>query len=222
MNRRPRGKGEATLDGETLYYEDIPGRSKSGPLLVLLHGRGADENDLPPIVDYVARGWNAVSIRAPIEFPMGGFAWFDFKPDLGPDEKTLRKGIAALLLTLDDIRESYPQSPTVLLGFSQGGLIALSAATARRPTLSGCAALSGCLPSDKDLPAPLSSLKGFPVLQTHARNDFVLPFAWAENARDRLVKAGAELTWIEHEAGHTIPLDAMERLATWLERVATR
>ncbi len=189
---------------------------------MLLHGRGADENDLPPIVDYVARGWNAVSIRAPIEFPQGGFAWYEFTPTLGPQAASLKQGIRVLLNTLEDIRESRPDSPTVLLGFSQGALMALVAATARPSNLKGVAALSGYLPKDDLLPGPLATLKGFPVFQTHARNDFILPFVFAEGAHDRLVKAGADVTWVEHESGHTIPLDAMDRFATWLERVTRK
>lgn len=214
--------GRRALEPTTLYYEDIPGSARGGPLLVLLHGRGADENDLPPIVDYVARGWNAVSVRAPIEFPQGGFAWYEFTPTLGPQPESLQAGTRALLDTLADIRESYPDSPTVLLGFSQGALMALVAATARPAKVQGVAALSGYLPRDDLLPAPLRFLKNFPVFQSHARNDFLLPFVLAEGARDRLITAGADITWIEHEAGHTIPLDVMERLATWLERAARR
>lgn len=208
------------LDPSPLYYKEIPGHSRDAPLLVLLHGRGADENDLPPIVEYIARGWNAVSARGPIEFPMGGFTWYEFLSSGGPEEESLRSGLRALAATLDDLRETYPKSPTVLLGFSQGALMALAAATERPAHLVGAAALSGYLPRGELLPAPITRLKGFHVFQSHATNDFVLPFAWAEATRDRLVKAGADLTWIEHAAGHTIPLDSMERLATWLERCA--
>jgi len=151
---------------------------------------------------------------------MGGFAWYEFTPTLGPQEESLRKATRALLVTLEDIREGHAESPTVLLGFSQGALMALVASTARLPNVKGVAALSGYLPKDDLLPGPLASLRGSPVFQTHARNDFMLPFVFAEGARDRLIKAGADLTWIEHESGHTIPLDAMDRLGTWLERVA--
>lgn len=206
---------------EPLYYEEVPGKSREAPLLVLLHGRGADENDLPPIVDYIARGWNAVSVRAPIEF-QGGYAWYHFLQGGGPDERTLASSVKQLEVTLRDIREVYPASPAIYLGFSQGALMALTMSTLRPDGLAGAAALSGYLPKDELLPAPLSGLKGFPIFQSHAPNDFLLPYAWAESTRDRLVKAGADMTWIEHTSGHTIPLDSMERLATWLERSARR
>lgn len=205
---------------EPLYYEEVPGKSREAPLLVLLHGRGADENDLPPIVDYVARGWNAVSIRAPIEFQGGGYAWYHFLQSGGPDEKTLAGSVKALEATLADVHEVYPTSPTVYLGFSQGALMALVMATLRLPGLVGAAALSGYMPKDELLPAPIARLKGLPVFQSHAPNDFLLPFSWAEATRDRLTKAGADLTWIEHSSGHTIPLDSMERLSSWLLRAA--
>jgi phospholipase/carboxylesterase len=206
------------MPADPLYYEEVPGRSREAPLLVLLHGRGADESDLPPIVEYVARGWNAVSVRAPLEFQGGGYAWYHFLQGGGPEERSLAAGVAALKVTLDDIREVYPASPTVYLGFSQGALMALVMSTLRLPGLAGAAALSGYLPRDEVLPAPLSRVRGLPIFQSHAPNDFMLPYAWAESTRDRLVKAGADLTWVEHSSGHTIPLDSMERLSTWLAR----
>lgn len=207
---------------EPLYYEEVQGRSPDAPLLVLLHGRGADENDLPPIVDYVARGWNAVSIRAPIEFPMGGYAWYHFLTDAGPEPRSFKEAAVRLGATLSIIGEGRAPAPWVMLGFSQGALMALTAATLRHPQLAGIAALSGYLPDDAMLPAPLSRLKGLPIFQSHARNDFVLPFKWGEATRDRLTRAGVDVTWLEHEAGHSIPLDAMDRLATWLERTASK
>ena len=206
---------------EPLFYEVVPGKSREAPLLVLLHGRGADENDLPPIVDYVARGWNAVSIRAPIEF-QGGYAWYHFLQGGGPDEKTLAASVRQLEATLQDIGEAYPTSPVIYLGFSQGALMALTMATLRMDRLAGAAALSGYLPKDDLLPAPITRLKGLPIFQSHAPNDLLLPWAWAESTRDRLVKAGVDMTWVEHSSGHTIPLDSMERLATWLQRCAAR
>jgi phospholipase/carboxylesterase len=209
-------------DAEPLYFEDVPSPTRKGPLLILLHGRGADEGDLLPIVDYVARGWNAVSIRAPIQFPMGGYAWYHFLQDAGPEPHSLKEGVARLDATLGVIEEAHPSVPHVMLGFSQGALMALTVATLRRPNLAGVAALSGYLPDDALLPAPLSRLKGLSIFQSHARNDFILPFAWGEATRDRLTRAGADLTWLEHEAGHSIPLDAMDRLATWLERAASK
>jgi predicted esterase len=96
--------------------------------------------------------------------------------------------------------------------------MALVMATLRLEGLAGAAALSGYLPKDELLPAPIARIRGLSVFQSHAPNDFLLPYAWAEDTRDRLTKAGADLTWVEHNSGHTIPLDSMERLATWLDR----
>jgi phospholipase/carboxylesterase len=208
------------MTDEPLYFEEVVSPNRAAPVLVLLHGRGADERDLLPIVDYVARGWSAVSIRAPIAFPMGGWAWYDFLQDAGPEPKSLAHALTRLEATLDEIEDARPGLPFVFLGFSQGALMALTAATRRRPQLAGVAALSGYLPDDELLPAPLARVKGLPIFQAHARNDYVLPSSWAEATRDRLTRAGADLTWLEHEAGHSIPLDAMDRLATWLERRA--
>jgi len=219
VNRFPGGD---PTEEALLYYEEIPSSHREAPALMLLHGRGADERDLLPVVDYIAKGWNAVSIRAPFEFPGGGFAWYDFLREGGPEPKSLRQSLNRLASTLADIHDSNPTTPFVLLGFSQGSLMALSVATLRPARLKGVVALSGYMPSDELLPAPIARLRGLPIFQTHARNDFVLPYAWAVATRDRLTRAGAQVTWLEHSAGHSIPLDAMDRVSTWLAETASR
>lgn len=199
-----------------LHYEKQAGAAPHSPLLVLLHGRGANESDLLPIVEFVAKGWNAAAVRAPYPLPMGGSEWFKFGADLSPEPRSLSSSLSVLDTTLTHVLEEFPGAPAVYLGFSQGALMALAAATTRNERLQGVAALSGYLPEDTLLPRPSAALRGLPVFQTHARNDFVLPFRAAEVTRARLEKAGATLTWVEHQAGHSVPVVVMERLSEWL------
>jgi phospholipase/carboxylesterase len=202
-----------------LYYEEIPGKRPDSPVLILLHGLGANEQDLLPLVDYIARGWHAISLRAPFQTEFGGYAWYSFIQGAGPEASSYKQGVKELAAFFEDAHKSNPKAKMVTLGFSQGALMALSAATLRIPGFVAVAALSGYLPPEDMLPAPLDRLRGYPVFQTHARNDLMLSFALAEKARDRLTKAGADLTWLEHDSGHSIPLSALDRLGTWLARM---
>ena len=100
------------------------------PLVVLLHGIGADEHDLLPLGRFLDPRCQVVSLRAPRDYVVG-YAWFpiDFRPDgsVVPD-------VAAARATLDDLRGWLADAParfgtdpdrTFLLGFSQGAMMSL-------------------------------------------------------------------------------------------------
>jgi phospholipase/carboxylesterase len=92
------------------------------PLLVLLHGYGSDEADLFGIAAYLPLEPVIASLRAPI--PEGpGFAWFSRFTNVPSDPLAGNADAAAraVLAWLDE----QPAAPTGLLGFSQGGAMAL-------------------------------------------------------------------------------------------------
>ncbi|MDN4616272.1 dienelactone hydrolase family protein [Leifsonia sp. F6_8S_P_1B] len=98
-------------------------RDRAGrPLLVLLHGYGSDEADLFGIAAYLPLEPVIASLRAPI--PEGpGFAWFSRFTNVAADPLAGNADAAAraVLEWLDE----QPVVPTGLLGFSQGGALAL-------------------------------------------------------------------------------------------------
>ncbi len=55
-----------------------PGPSSDGPspVVLLLHGLGSNENDLPSLAAWLPRGLAWASLRAPIEMDHGGASWF--------------------------------------------------------------------------------------------------------------------------------------------------
>lgn len=93
------------------------------PLLILLHGYGSDEGDLFGISTYLPLEPVIASVRAPI--PEGpGFAWFSrfANSESNPSQANANAAAEAVLAWLDD----QPAQPSVgLLGFSQGGALAL-------------------------------------------------------------------------------------------------
>ncbi|MGJ4844697.1 alpha/beta hydrolase [Leifsonia sp. Le1] len=98
-------------------------RDRAGrPLLVLLHGYASDEADLFGISAYLPLEPVIASVRAPI--PEGqGFAWFSRYTNM-PGDPLAANADAAAAAVLDWLDEQ-PQTPTGLLGFSQGGAMAL-------------------------------------------------------------------------------------------------
>src|SRR5438876_8582937 len=114
------------------YVLNVPSdRTGDLPLVVVLHGRGADANDLAdlaPMIDGPG-GYRFVFANAPRPFEpypgmTFGFTWFDGWPPAGGSIVESRR---LLLAFLAEIAQRYPprDGRMVLAGFSQGGMMAL-------------------------------------------------------------------------------------------------
>ena len=169
--------------------------------LVLLHGRGADEHDLAPLLDLLdpERRLLGVTPGAPLRLPPGGRHWY-VVPRVGfPDPDSFRASLAALRAFLAELPR-----PLVLGGFSQGAVMSLALAGERgaeRPR--AVVALSGFVPRvpgwelDPDL-------SGLPVLLAHGAQDPVIPVGFGREAHERLEAAGAAVTYREFPGGHGV------------------
>lgn len=90
------------------------------PLLVLLHGYGADEADLLGLAPFLPDALTKVALRAPLRAQQG-FAWVPIADPGRPDPAATQAATDAVLAWLD---EHVPAStPVAVLGFSQGGLM---------------------------------------------------------------------------------------------------
>lgn len=125
---------------EPFVVEHVPeGVNESAPLLVFLHGFGADERDLLPIASMLPGQFAVMSVRAPLALGFGGYAWFPLS------SQDLEFNSADYSQVVEDLthwvagRKKHHESVT-LLGFSQG--MAMATAVARRD-LSAVDALVG-------------------------------------------------------------------------------
>lgn len=211
----------------TLAYTSRPPpvASPRPPLLVLLHGIGADENDLAPVADALDPRLHAVSLRAPYEAEPMGFAWYaiDWRtspptPDLAQAEASL----ARLIPFLAGLPATLGTDParTFLFGFSQGATMALALALARPELARGVILHSGrALPGiERRVHAPLDALE---VLVLHGIHDDVLPVERGREIRDLLAPLlGERLRYREHDAGHFVSEASLADATAWIaERV---
>lgn len=94
------------------------------PLLLIMHGFGANERDLAPLSASLPEGVATACIRAPLPIPQvpGGFAWFPITDDPGgPDHEIADFAVQAVHEWLAAALDGVTPGPLVLLGFSQGG-----------------------------------------------------------------------------------------------------
>src|SRR3954470_2752253 len=105
-----------------LKHLERAARGEPEGLLVLLHGRGADERDLFPLLDVLdpERRFLGVTPRAPLSLPPGGAHWYAFYRMGEPDPETFGVAFPQLVEWLDGF--GFAPERTIIGGFSQGGM----------------------------------------------------------------------------------------------------
>ena len=200
----------------TLTHLTRPARGEPEGLLVLFHGRGADEHDLFPLLDALdpERRLLGVTPRGPLSLPPGGAHWYALYRLGYPDPETFSATYPLVVEWLDGL--GFPPDRTVLGGFSQGGVMAYALGLARgRSRPAGLIALSCFMPTvpgfelELEPPSP-------PVAIGHGTYDDVIGVEWGRAARELLVQAGADVLYREAPMGHTIDPAFVEELAEWL------
>jgi phospholipase/carboxylesterase len=170
--------------------------------LVLLHGRGADEHDLFPLLDALdpERRLHGYTPRGPLALPPGGAHWY-VVPRVGfPDPTTFHRSYAELGAWVD----ALPHERIVLGGFSQGAVMSFAIGLGRgRPKPAAIVAWSGFVPQvegwEPDLEPPLP-----PVTIGHGTLDPVIDVSFGRAARELLERAGADVLYRESPLGHQI------------------
>src|SRR5687767_14182434 len=195
--------------------------------LVLFHGRGADERDLFQMLDVLdpERRLLGATERGPLSLPPGGAHWYAVRRVGYPDPETFHSTYPQLAGWLDDTLAEHgiPPERTILGGFSQGSVMAYALGLgAGRPRPAGILALSGFIPEVEGFELDLAGAEGLPVAIGHGTHDPVISVEFGRDARDRLLEAGADVTYRESPMPHTIDPVFLRELSGWVnETVAS-
>jgi phospholipase/carboxylesterase len=194
----------------SLQVRERPAAGDAAGALVLLHGRGADENDLFPLLDELDpdRRLHGFTPRGPLSLPPGGAHWYVLGGIGTPERETFSASYSALGEFLDGL----PYDRLVLGGFSQGCAMAYALALFRgRPRPDALLAMSGFMPAvdgyELDLDPPLPR-----IAIVHGVFDQTIPVQWGRAARDTLEEAGADLVYRESPIEHWIDPDVIPLL----------
>jgi phospholipase/carboxylesterase len=194
----------------------------SPPLLVLLHGIGADENDLFSLASRLDPRFTVVSLRAPRAYHVG-FSWFDIAwqrdGSVVPNVSQAREALAELVRWLEAAPARLGADPkrVYLLGFSQGAMMSLGVLRTAPERIAGVVALSGRF-SDAlfETPPPTDAVGSVPLFVAHGTQDDVLPVANGRAVRDAFQPLVRDFTYREYPVPHGIGPAELGDVAAWL------
>lgn len=155
---------------------------------LLLHGYGADEHDLVGVVPAIGLALPWASLRAPLDMPSGGAAWFAIRAPGDPDPQPVEAATAAIWAWVDEHLD--PEARVVPIGFSQGGLMATQLLRTRPDRVAAPVVLAGFVLG--------AAQPGDTRLATDRP-----PAFWGRGAADQVIDAAAVARTAAFLPGHT-------------------
>lgn len=229
----------------TRVVDDLPEGSQPKLAVILCHGFGASQTDLVALGAEILESSEKLPACARFYFPggpldlsawgmYGAAAWWMI--DFEAIQRAMAEGGFRARMRnerpegLEQARQSLLQlieqvckdtglglDRVVLGGFSQGSMLTVDVAMqlAQRPA--ALIAWSGTLMNEEEWRGLAPRRKGLKVLQSHGRQDQILPYEWAEHLRDFLTQGGLEVQFMPFDGPHTISLPALQATVRLLE-----
>ena len=191
--------------------------------VVVLHGRGADEEDLLPVAQALPDDHHVVSLRAPDPL-QGGYTWYELDLSAGglhesqPHPEEFRRSLDLVAESVTAAVEAYDLDPARigLLGFSQGAITSLASLLEAPDRYAWVVALHGYLPASHADRSP-DGLDGTPVFVGAGSGDRVIPESRSASAAERLAAAGADVTYETYATGHGIGQAELSDVVAFVE-----
>jgi phospholipase/carboxylesterase len=213
-------------DGLSLkYLAQLPSEpSPHTPVIILLHGYGADERDLFELRNVFPKNFLIISARAPYSLPHSGYQWYELPSNKGQQDakkNELDNSRSRIVGLIDHVTFKYKADPNevYLIGFSQGAIMSYEVALTSSTKVKGIGVLSGKL-----FPATANSLRMTPAMKKlkifigHGTADERIPFAEGKNAFDILKEFGLNTDFHPYTGmGHAISKEELNDLVKWLK-----
>lgn len=195
--------------------------------VIALHGLGADGSDLMPLQQMMGMEdvpWlfpNAPELSVTANIGMRMPAWFDilgFNPTDPVDQQGIALSAARVHALIDEqVVLGVDASRIVLLGFSQGGVVALHAALSGNQCVGAVVGLSTWLPATDALVSVSAAQQQTPVWLGHGRFDNIVPMAAHERAKVKLSDLGVrKVVSASYPMAHSILPEELDDVTAWL------
>jgi phospholipase/carboxylesterase len=207
----------------TIEARTRPAAGEPEGALVLLHGRGADEHDLFPLLDFLdpERKLLGLTPRGPYSFPPGGAHWYALREVGYPDPPTFHDSYSRLGEWLGGL--GFAPERIAVGGFSQGSVMSYAVSLGQgRPAPAALIALSGFIPTVPGFELDLESRTDLPVAIGHGSFDPIIGVEWGRRANATLEAAGFDVLYRESPLPHAVDPTFLRELAPWLEDATAR
>jgi len=198
--------------------------------VIWLHGLGATNHDFDTIIPelsaphlrfiFPAAPLRRVTINQGMRMP----AWYDIlsldDPPLREEESHVREVASEIVALLERERARGVRAEDIVLaGFSQGGAVALHVGLRSERRLAGVLVLSGYLLLPDQLEQERQpGGRQTPFLFCHGRYDPVVPLRLGQASFARVTRAGYSAEWSEFDMQHSLCMEEVRRIRSWLEQ----
>jgi phospholipase/carboxylesterase len=213
----------STLEYLTVFPDNFKAEQPY-PMIVCLHGRGADMRDLAglaPAIDQT--GYLYICPNAPVTISIGpgytGRAWYE--PGGNPSPAAMEQALTALDGVIRDTFNQYhvAAGQAILLGFSQGGAMTYRYGMLRPEMFAGLVILSGALRHPETLLPHLPAARTQRLFIAHGTHDSMLPVDLSRDAVAFLEAQGYRPLYREYAMGHEINFAVLNDLTHWIHSV---
>lgn len=180
--------------------------------MILLHGLGADEDDLFSYADVLPNEYRVLSVRGPHSSTGGGHAW------MASGQDRFGESVSALTAFARALPDAYDvDSDRIgLFGFSQGAKAALVALVEEPDLFAWAVSLNGFLPRSHSDESVVQRARGKSVFVGVGEHDSVISPELGEETAEILSEAGLDVTFRSYPVGHAIADEEVEDVAEWL------
>jgi phospholipase/carboxylesterase len=219
-----------TLDNNLLPSVDVAAKGTHKSTIIWLHGLGDSGNGFAPIAPQLRLdpnlGVKFIFPHAPIRpvtinNGMKMRAWYDIKSismeSRADVEGVLESSEQVKQLIENEIANGIAASKIMLIGFSQGGVIALHLGPRFEQSLAGIVALSTYMCESKSLATQKHDAnQNTPFLCCHGTQDEVVPPKLGKLAFNTLKKNGYNATYKEYPMPHSVCMPEVEEIARFI------
>lgn len=194
----------------------------SDEAVFVLHGRGADEQDLLPVADQLPGDHHVISFRAPDRL-RGGYTWYQLDLSAGglensqPHPEEFRRSLDLVAESVDAAVEEFgiDADKLGLLGFSQGAITSFSSVLESPDRFAWVVGLHGYLAEEHEDAAP-EGIEGKPVFVGAGKQDQIIPAYRSEAAAERFHEIGADVRYEAFNTGHGIGQGELEAVVEFV------
>lgn len=210
---------------ELIHAVFEPQGKEPHPTILALHGWGANCQDLLGLAPHLCGGrFLVICPQGALEMEIGpgitGYGWFPLRSGGPADIPAILSARKQLKAFLDACATRYPIDPNklIVLGFSQGGVMAYSLALGEPERFSAVAVLSSWL--SKEFVNTFTNLAGSqhpPTLIQHGTHDELIEVNRARESVEIARNLRIPVTYREYNMGHEISQRSLADLSAWLE-----